>query len=173
MTVASTHRATWAGAPADGWRMMKASTPMAATVSTVSRSDSPFLTDEEATAKESTSADSRLAAVSKENRVRVDSSANSVTTVRPRRAGTLGMGRRATSTKASDTRSTSSMPSAPRSAMDRRWRPSPGDAGGFSSVGVSLGAGGPVHRGTTSPRTTPSRLTSTCSSRRVGMFLPT
>ena len=41
-----------AGAPAEAWRTTKASTPMAATVSTVSRSDSPFFTDEEATAND-------------------------------------------------------------------------------------------------------------------------
>ena len=41
-----------------------ASTPMASMVSTVSRSDSPFLTDEVDTEKVMVSADSRLAAVS-------------------------------------------------------------------------------------------------------------
>src|ERR1700689_2829005 len=147
MTLASTHRATWAGAPADGCRMMKASTPMAATVSTVSRSDSPFLSDDEATAKERTSADKRLAAVSNENRVRVDSSAQSVTTVRPRRAGTLGMGRLATSTKASETRMTSSMPSAPRSVIESRCRPSPDSGGGFISSASGCGGGGVIEVG--------------------------
>jgi hypothetical protein len=40
------------------------------------------------------SADNRLAAVSKLKRVRVESSKNKLTTVLPRKAGTLGMGRR-------------------------------------------------------------------------------
>jgi hypothetical protein len=40
------------------------------------------------------SADNRFAAVSKLKRVRVESSKNKLTTVFPRKAGTLGMGRR-------------------------------------------------------------------------------
>ena len=90
--------------------MITASMPMASMVSTVSRSDSPFFSDEEPAAKESTSADIRLAAVSKDMRVRVESSKNRVATVRPRRAGTLGLARRPTSTKESATRSTSADP---------------------------------------------------------------
>ena len=127
---------------------------MASMVSTVSRSDSPLLSDEVDTEKVMVSAESRLAAVSKLSRVRVESSKNSDTTVLPRRAGTLGMARSLTSTKVSVSRSTSSMPSGPRSAIDSR-----------------CGCRG--HLGTTSPRTTPSSLTSTISSRRVGRFLPT
>ena len=95
--------------------------PMASTVSTVSRRDSPFLTDEAATARESTSAESRLAAVSKESRVRVDSSKKRVATTLPRSVGTLGIERRSTSANASATRRTSAMPSAPpRSATERQ-----------------------------------------------------
>ena len=51
-----------------------ASMPMASMVSTVSRSDSPLLTDEVLTEKFMVSAERRLAAVSKERRVRVLSS---------------------------------------------------------------------------------------------------
>ncbi len=51
-----------------------ASTPMASMVSTVSRTDSPFLTEEVPTLKVMVSAPSRLAAVSKLIRVRVESS---------------------------------------------------------------------------------------------------
>ncbi len=51
-----------------------ASTPMASIVSTVSRSDSPFFTDEEPTLKVIVSAERRLAACSKLRRVRVESS---------------------------------------------------------------------------------------------------
>ena len=113
-------RATWCGAPEEEWRMIRASMPRASMVSTVSRSDSPFLTEELATASERTSADSRLAAVSKERRVRVDSSKKRVATTLPRRVGTLGTERRSTSAKDSATRRTSAMPSSPRSATDRR-----------------------------------------------------
>src|SRR4051812_5372816 len=99
---------------------MMQSTPMASIVSTVSRSDSPFFTDDVATLKVMVSAESRLAAVSKLSRVRVESSKKSDTTVLPRRAGTRGMARSLTSTKESVTRRTSSIPAAPRSATERR-----------------------------------------------------
>ena len=93
---------------------------MASMVWTVSRSDSPFLSDDEPAEKVMVSAPRRLAAVSKLSRVRVESSKKSDTTVLPRRAGTLGMARALTSTKLSVRRSTSSMPSAPRSAIDEQ-----------------------------------------------------
>ena len=95
---------------------------MAVIVSTVSRRDSPFFTDDVEVENVIVSAESLLAAVSKERRVRVESSKNSVTTVLPRRAGTRGMARSLTSTKESVTRSTSEIPWAPRSATDRTWR---------------------------------------------------
>ncbi len=50
------------------------SIPIASMVSAVSRSDSPFLTEEVDTEKFMVSAESRLAAVSKLRRVRVESS---------------------------------------------------------------------------------------------------
>ena len=68
------HRLTWTGTPAEPWRTTMASTPMASIVSTVSRTDSPFLTDEVPTLNVMVSADSRLAAVSNDSRVRVESS---------------------------------------------------------------------------------------------------
>ena len=101
--------------------MITESIPMASTVSMVSRSDSPFFTDEDPAEKESTSADIRLAAVSNDMRVRVESSKNRVATVRPRRVGTFGLARRPTSAKESVTRSTSAISSAPRSSMPSRW----------------------------------------------------
>ncbi len=134
--------------------MMTASMPIASTVSTVSRRLSPFFTDELATASESTSAESRLAAVSKESRVRVDSSKKSVATTLPRSVGTLGTERRSTSAKASATRRTSAMP-----------------------LGIEVGDGeemlGPGHLSSRLPIQTPSSPTSTISSRRVGRFFPT
>ena len=66
---------------------------MAVMVSMVSRRLSPLLTLLELTAKFITSALRRRAAVSKLVRVRVESSKNRLTTVLPRNAGTLGMGR--------------------------------------------------------------------------------
>ena len=74
ITAASTQLATWCGAPADAWRTTMASTPIASIVSAVSRSDSPFFTDDVLTLKFIVSADSRLAAVSNDSRVRVESS---------------------------------------------------------------------------------------------------
>ena len=79
------------------WRMTSASTPIAATVSTVSRSDSPFDTDEPLALMLITSADSHLPAISNEERVRVESSKKRLTTVRPRSAGSFLTGRSWTS----------------------------------------------------------------------------
>jgi hypothetical protein len=62
------------GAPAAPWRTTTASTPIAAIVCTVSRRLSPLRTDELLTVNAMTSAESRLAAVSNEMRVRVESS---------------------------------------------------------------------------------------------------
>src|SRR5205085_5026128 len=88
----SVQRAICDGTPADLCRTTNASAPMASSVATVSRSDSPFLSDELAAEKVITSAPSRRAAVSKESRVRVETSKKHDTTVLPRRACTLGMG---------------------------------------------------------------------------------
>ena len=134
--------------------------PMASIVSIVSRTDSPLFTDDDDTAKHIVSADSRLAAVSKLSRVRVESSKNSDTTVRPRSAGTLGMGRRPTSTKVSVRSSSSTIWSRSRSPTASRWR------------AVSTPVHG-VHDFCSSPSSTPVMVTSTSSSRRVGRFLPT
>ena len=94
---------------------------MASIVSTVSRRDSPLLSELDEPVKVMTSAESRLAAVSNDSRVRVESSKKVDTTVLPRNAGTFGIGRRPTSTNVSASRITSSMPSAPRSATLSRW----------------------------------------------------
>ena len=115
-------RATCHGTPDPEWRTTTRSIPMASMVSTVSRSDSPLLTDELDAEKVMTSAERRRAAVSKLSRVRVESSKNNDTTVLPRSAGTRGMARELTSTKLSVRCRTSSIPSAPRSVIDSRWR---------------------------------------------------
>ena len=62
------------GAPAAGWRITSASMPIASMVCTVSRRLSPFCTELLPTEKLMTSQDRRLAAVSNEMRVRVESS---------------------------------------------------------------------------------------------------
>ena len=69
--------------------MTTASAPIAASVWAVSLRDSPLETEEPFAAKLMTSAESRLAAASKEMRVRVESSKKRLTTVRPRRAGSF------------------------------------------------------------------------------------
>ena len=73
--------------------MISASTPIAATVSTVSRSDSPFDTDDPLALMLITSAESHLPAISNDDRVRVESSKNRFTAVRPRSAGNFLTGR--------------------------------------------------------------------------------
>ena len=90
---ASVHWLNCHGIPLVLWRTTNAATPMALTVSTVSRRLSPLLTLDVDTLKVIVSADKRLAAVSKLMRVRVESSKNKLTTVRPINAGTLGTGR--------------------------------------------------------------------------------
>ena len=74
LTRSSSQPAICHGTPAEACRTTMASTPMASMVRTVSRSDSPFFTDEEPTLKVIVSAESRLAACSKLSRVRVESS---------------------------------------------------------------------------------------------------
>ena len=73
-TLTSTHWAICHGTPAEPWRTTMASTPMAQIVSTVSRRLSPLLTLDVPTENVIVSADSRLAAVSNDSRVRVESS---------------------------------------------------------------------------------------------------
>ena len=73
-TLADVHDATRCGAPAAEWRTTIASMPIASIVCTVSSRLSPFFTDDVATEKVIVSAPRRLAAVSNERRVRVESS---------------------------------------------------------------------------------------------------
>ncbi len=76
--------------------MTTASAPIASRVSAVSFRDSPLETEDPLAEKLMTSAESRLAAASKEMRVRVESSKKRLTTVRPRRVGSFLIGRSAT-----------------------------------------------------------------------------
>ena len=73
-TAASIQPATRCGAPAELWRTTIASMPIASIVFTVSSRLSPFFTDDEPTVNDMVSAERRLAAVSNERRVRVESS---------------------------------------------------------------------------------------------------
>ena len=91
MMLAVVQRLTCHGTPLDLWRITNASTPIAATVSIVSRRLSPLFTLDVPTVNVITSADSRFAAVSNESRVRVESSKNRLQTVLPRSAGTFGI----------------------------------------------------------------------------------
>ena len=83
------------GAPEAWCRTTTASAPIASSVSAVSLRLSPLDTLDPLAEKLMTSADSRLAAASNEIRVRVESSKNRLTTVRPRSVGSFLIGRSA------------------------------------------------------------------------------
>src|ERR1700741_5664746 len=84
-----TWRAIRNGAPEDSWRTMKMSACIAERLATVSSSDSPLVADETTMFRLMTSAESRLAAISKVVRVRVEGSKNRLNTLLPRRIGTF------------------------------------------------------------------------------------
>src|ERR1700716_1325312 len=84
-----TWRAIRNGAPEALWRTMKMSACIADRFATVSSSDSPLDCDETAMLRLMTSAESRLAAISKVVRVRVEGSKNKLNTLLPRRIGTF------------------------------------------------------------------------------------
>ena len=89
MTGASSTSAIRLGTPATAWRTTTASRSMASRVRAVSRMLSAFVRLELFAAKFTTSADSRLPAISKLVCVRVEGSKNRLTRVRPRRVGTF------------------------------------------------------------------------------------
>ena len=78
--------------------MTTTSPPSAARVRTVSRSDSPFSTEDPLDVMLTTSAESAFAASSNETRVRVEASAKKRITVRPRSGGARRIGRERIST---------------------------------------------------------------------------
>lgn len=102
--------------------MTTASAPMASRVSAVSLSDSPLDTLDPLAEKLITSADSRLAAASNEMRVRVESSKNRLTTVRPRSVGSFLMERSETLASSSAVSRMRSASSLVRSPAEIRWR---------------------------------------------------
>ena len=89
--------------------------------SSVSKGESLKDTLEPLAAKLITSADSRLAAASKEIRVRVESSKKRLTTVRPRSVGSFLIGRSASRASSSAVSSTRRASSWVRSAAESRW----------------------------------------------------
>ena len=152
MMLAVVQRLTCHGTPVDLWRTTNASTPIAAIVSIVSRRLSPLFTLDVLTLKSSMSADRRLAAVSKDSRVRVESSKNRLHTVLPRSAGTFGLGRWLIS----------AIVSVSSSRRRIAVRPELGDRPQV------------LHRSPPSDQiSTPSALTRTSSPALVGRFLPT
>src|SRR3954464_14975450 len=77
------------GAPEAPWRTTKMSACIAERLATVSSSDSPLFCDESAMFRLMTSAERRLAAISKVVRVRVEASKNRLNTLLPRSSGTF------------------------------------------------------------------------------------
>ena len=123
ITAADVQRATCQGTPDERCRTTTASMPIASSVSTVSRRLSPLFTLEEEAENVMVSAESRLAAVSNDSRVRVESSRNNDRTVWPRSAGTFGTGRRQTSTMWSVRSRKPIRSSSDSSSIERRcWR---------------------------------------------------
>src|SRR6185295_10326874 len=84
-----TWRAIRNGAPEEAWRTTKMSACIAERLATVSSSDSPLVADDTAMLRLMTSAESRLAAISKVVRVRVEGSKNRLNTLLPRSSGTF------------------------------------------------------------------------------------
>src|SRR3990167_1892586 len=84
-----TWRAIRYGAPEEPWRTTKMSACIADRLATVSRSDSPLVCEDSAMLRLITSAERRLAAISKVVRVRVEGSKNRLNTLLPRSSGTV------------------------------------------------------------------------------------
>ena len=151
------------GAPEAGCRITTASAPIACRVSAVSLSDSPLDTLDPLAEKLITSADSRLAASSNEIRVRVESSKNRFTTVRPRSVGSFFTSRPASAASIrSAVSSTVSASSRLRSPAESRC----------CHRATSVAAAG-CSSSTPSRPSVSDSSTRTVSSCEVGMFLPT
>src|ERR1043165_2322580 len=94
-----TWRAMRNGAPDEAWRTTKMSACIAERFATVSSSDSPLVVEESAMLRLITSAERRLAAISKVVRVRVEGSKKRLKTLLPRRIGTFFTSRSVTPAK--------------------------------------------------------------------------
>src|SRR5690606_18227856 len=126
--------ASSATAPSWAWRTTNRSTPMASRVLTVSRALSPFLVDEVARSKFSTSAPRRVAARLKLARVRVEVSKNRVQTVRPAWRWRRPVPPWACGSRASARSSRSSITAAGRPSRVSRWRRRPSASSWRSGV---------------------------------------
>src|SRR5262245_28473680 len=93
-----TWRAMRKGAPEEACRTTKISACIADRLATVSSSDSPLVAEDTAMLRLITSAESRLAAISKVVRVRVEGSKNRLNTLLPRSSGTFLTSRSVTPT---------------------------------------------------------------------------
>src|SRR6266851_1309334 len=120
-----TCRAMRYGAPAELWRTTKMSACMADKFATVSSSDSPFDCEDTAMLRLMTSAERRLAAISKVVRVRVDGSKNRLNTLLPRNSGTFFTSRSVTPTNDSAVSRICTRTSRGRPSMDSRCCNSP------------------------------------------------
>src|SRR5688572_11535125 len=120
-----TWRAIRNGAPDDSCRTMKMSACMAERLATVSSSDSPLVADETVILRLITSADRRLAAISKVVRVRVEGSKNRLNTLLPRSNGTFFTSRSVTPAKDSAVSRICSRMSRGKPSVDRRCCSSP------------------------------------------------
>ena len=121
-TLPRTQCASRCGAPEARCRITTASAPIASRVSAVSLRLSPLETLEPRAEKLMTSADRRLAAASKEMRVRVESSKKRFTTVRPRSVGSFLTDRSETAASSSAVSRMSRASSLVRSAAEIRCR---------------------------------------------------
>src|SRR5688500_18430961 len=113
------------GAPDDSWRTMKMSACIADRLATVSRSDSPLVAEDTVMFRLITSADRRLAAISKVVRVRVEGSKNRLNTLLPRSSGTFFTSRSVTSANDSAVSRICVRISRGRPSMDSRCCSSP------------------------------------------------
>src|SRR5574338_58890 len=113
------------GAPLASWRTTNMSACMAQRLSTVSSRVSPFLVDEVDTLRLITSADRRLAAISKVVRVRVEFSKNRLKTLFPRSRGSFFTSLSATSVKGAAVSRMARMISRGSPSRVSRWVSSP------------------------------------------------
>src|SRR3954469_6657587 len=120
-----TWRAIRNGAPEEPWRTTKMSACIAERLATVSSSDSPLLCEDTAMLRLMTSAERRLAAISKVVRVRVEGSKNRLNTLFPRSSGTFFTSRSVTPTNDSAVRRICIRISRGRPSIDSRCCSSP------------------------------------------------
>src|SRR5882672_4816203 len=120
-----TWRAIRNGAPDEAWRTTKMSACIAERLATVSSSDSPLVAEEMAMLRLMTSAERRLAAISKVVRVRVEGSKKRLKTLLPRSSGTFFTSRSVTPAKDSAVSRICSRISRGSPSMDSRCCSSP------------------------------------------------